>query len=397
MAAQRAYSRRLRNCHNIDELRRLAKRKLPFPIYDHIAGGADDEVSLAANRHAFASYSLVPSQCAGLDEEEVDMSTQVLGRQLDWPVFSSPWGLQSIIHPHGELGLAAVVHESGTAYGLSAFSEVPLETVAQQSRSGPLFFQLQPARSREMMGDMIDRARAAGFDALILTVDNPTHGNRERDLRSGLGFPPSFSLASWLSIAMRPGWALSKVGYEMQFANYTQYLDSPQRDIEWLFHELLYSTDWTTVRWVAERWGGPMAIKGILSADDARRAVDAGLSAVIVSNQGARHFDCSPAPLEVLPEIVAAVGDDVEVILDGGIRRGTDALKALALGATACSTARPFAYGLAAGGRDGARRALELLNSEIARDMVFLGKRTLVDLNRDDLRVRTSSTISTRW
>ncbi|MEM7251951.1 MAG: alpha-hydroxy acid oxidase [Pseudomonadota bacterium] len=383
-----SWPRRLARCHNIDDLRRLAKRALPFPIYDHIAGGADDEVSLRANRDAFQRYALVPRQCAGLTEEAVDLSTEVLGQRLAWPVISSPWGLQTIIHDDGELGLERVVHASGTGYGLSAFSEVSLEAVGQAA-AGPIFFQLQPCRSREMMADLMDRAKAAGFHAIIVTVDNPTHGNRERDHRSGLGFPPNFTIASWLSVASRPKWALSKIGYDMVFSNYTRYMTTPERNVDWLMHELLHSTDWETVAWIASYWNGPIAIKGVLAPDDARRAVDAGLSAVIVSNQGARHFDSSPAPFQMLEEVCAAVGDEVEVILDGGLRRGTDVLKAIAVGAKACSTARPFAYGLAAGGARGAARAISLLREELRRDMVFLGASNLRELTPADLRVRS--------
>lgn len=382
-----AFSRRMQRCHNIHDLRRLAKRALPFPIFDHIAGGADDEVSLAANRASFDRYAMVPKQCAGLTLDAVDMSTTVLGQTLEWPVISSPWGLQTIIHPDGELGLAEQVHASGSAYGLSAFSEVDLETVSNRT-TGPCFFQLQPMKSREIMGQLIERAREAKFAALIVTIDNPTHGNRERDRRSGLGFPPDFTLRAWASVALKPRWALAKIGYEMQFANYTPYLAPPEKDLGWLGHQLLYSTDWDSVRWIAEQWHGPIAIKGILSGADAKRAVDAGFSAVIVSNQGARHFDTSPAPFDMLPEVLEAVGGEVEVLLDGGIRRGTDALKAIALGAKAVTTARPFAYGLAAAGKEGAARALDILKTEIQRDMVFLGARSLAELGPDDLRLR---------
>lgn len=280
------------------------------------------------------------------------------------------------------------MHKLGSVYALSGASEVSLEALAREV-SGPCFFNLIPTRSREIMESLIERARDAGFGALIVTVDFPTHSNRERDRRSGFGFPPSLSLAGWLSVASRPRWWLDKFGYELQFANYTEYLSSPERDLEWLFNEFQYpKLDWGTMSWIAKTWRGPLAIKGVLSADDARRCVDAGVSSIIVSNQGARHFDTSPAPFNVLAEICDAVGEQVEVTLDGGIRRGTDALKAIAIGAKAVTIARPFAYGLAAAGREGVVRALDILRSEIQRDMCFLGAARLADLTRADLRTR---------
>ncbi len=387
------FSRRLEKCHNIHDLQRLAKRKLPNPIYDHIAGGADDEVSLIGNEAAFARYALVPRQCAGLELDAVDMSTTVLGQHLEWPVICSPWGMQSLVHRDGEVAMAQEVHRSGTAFALSGASEVSLEDLSREA-SGPSFFNIIPTRSRELMESLMERARAAGYGALIVTVDVPTQGNRERSRRNGLELPPSFSLAGWMSIAMHPRWLFDKIGYKMEFANYTQYFSPPERDLDWLFNEFFTcKLNWETMAWLAETWGGPIAIKGVLSADDARRSVDAGLSTVIVSNQGARHFDTTPAPLSVLAEICDAVGDQVEVVLDGGIRRGTDVLKAIAIGARAVSTARPFAYGLAAAGREGAARALDILKTEIRRDMCFLGAGCLADLTRADLRLWQGETL----
>ena len=381
-------SRRLARCHSIHDLQRLAKRTLPFPIYDHIAGGADDEMSLAHNEAVFSRFSLVPRQCRGLDLDAVDMSTTVLGQQLKWPVICSPWGLQTLVHRDGEVEMAQEVHQTGSAYALSVLSEVTLEKLAREA-TGPCFFNLIPMRSREIMQALMERARTAGYCALIVTVDVPTDGNRERDRRSGFGFPPTFSPAGWLSIAMHPRWWLGKLGWEMELKNYAPHLSPPQRDLAWLVDEVKNSQmDWDTMAWISRTWGGPVAIKGVLCADDARRSVDAGVSAVIVSNQGARHFDMSPAPFDVLPEICEAVADQVEVLLDGGIRRGTDVLKAIAAGAKAVTIARPFAYGLAAAGREGAARALDILKTEVKRDLCFVGASCLADLTPADLRVR---------
>ena len=381
-------SRRLARCRSLHDLQRLAKRTLPFPIYDHIAGGADDETSLARNETVFSQFSLVPRYCQGLDLGTVDLSTTVLGENLEWPVICSPWGLQTLIHRDGEVGMARAVHQTGSAYVLSAASEVTLEALAH-AVSGPCWFNLIPTRSRDIMQALMERAHGAGYRTLVVTVDAPTDGNRERDRHSGFGFPSAFSPAAWWSIAMHPRWWLGKFGYEMELKNYVPYLSPPQRDLAWLADEIKNSRmDWDTMAWIARTWDGPVAIKGVLCAEDARRSVDAGVSAVIVSNQGARHFDTSPAPFEVLPEVCDAVGEQGEVLLDGGIRRGTDVLKAIAAGAKAVTTARPFAYGLAAAGRAGAERALDLLKSEVKRDMCFVGAGCLTDLTAAHLRYK---------
>ncbi|MFK7733376.1 MAG: alpha-hydroxy acid oxidase [Pseudomonadales bacterium] len=374
--------RALRNCHSIADLRKRAKRRLPYPIFDHIEGGSDDEVTLSANTEAFQQYSLMPRYCSGV--ESVDASTTVLGQKIDWPYFVGPAGGLRYLHHHGEIGVAKAAHKLGTAYAMSGWTTTTPEDVAAAS-DGPRFFQLQPCRSREVMVDMLALAKNNGYTALILTVDNPIHGNRERDAKSGFGVPPKFSLPAMLSIASRPLWGIRMLPMP-GFGLYDKYMDSPERDMNWLANQLITNITWDDVAWIRKRWDGPFAIKGILAIEDMYAAVDAGVSAVILSNQGARHFDTAPSTLEMLPEVVDAIGDKVEVIFDSGIRRGTDILKAIALGAKACTGSRLYCYGLAAGGQAGVERALSLLRAEVERDMIFIGAAKLDQVNSSSIR-----------
>jgi L-lactate dehydrogenase (cytochrome) len=378
-------SRKLRQCLNIDELRMLAKKSLPLPIFDHIDGGSDDEVTLADNVSVFSKYYLTPRYCSGVDK--IDTSTTVMGTKLDWPLMMAPWGGQALINRTGECGVARAAQNNDMVFCLSSFSSTPLEEVAEATSAAKIF-QLQPARSKELMSDLIVRAKAAGYTALILTIDNPAHGNRERDIRNGFGVPPKFSLRSWLSVVLHPSWALSMLGFSLRFANYDEHMMQPSRDIEWLGGQLVNTLSWEDVSGLVKEWDGPFAVKGIVSKHDARKAVDAGATAVIVSNQGARHFDYAPSTLSALKEVVDEVGEEAEVIFDGGIRRGTDIIKALALGAKACMTARPFAYGMAAGGEAGVNRAADILRSEFEKNMIFIGASSLDDVTEDLIRDR---------
>jgi L-lactate dehydrogenase (cytochrome) len=375
------FSRKLSKCHNIDDLRNAAKRALPFPLFDHVDGGSDDETTLNANTTAFGRYCLKPRYCSGV--ESVDASTTVLGQRIEWPYFTGPAGGLKYLHRHGETGVARASHKYGTAYAMSGWTNTRPEDIAAAS-DGPRFFQLQPCRSREVMADMIQLAKDTGYDALIVTVDNPVHGNRERDARSGFGVPPAFTLKSWASIISRPRWAFGTIPMP-GFGLYDKYMNSPERDMNWLANQLITNITWEDLAWMREQWDGPFAVKGLVAVEDMRAAVEAGVSAVILSNQGARHFDTAPATLDMLPAVVDAVGDQVEVIFDSGIRRGTDILKAIALGATACTGSRLYCYGLAAGGQAGVERALHLLRTEVERDMIFMGAATLDQVNRDSI------------
>ena len=379
--------RKLRGCINIADLDRLAKKTLPISVYDHICGGAGDEITLSDNRQAYRRFSLVPRCCADVDIQQVDMSVTVLGQNAEWPLLCAPWGGQAIVHRHGEVGMAHAAHDSGTLFCLSTFSNASIEEVAAAA-PGPNLFQLHPSRSYTLMSELMERARSAGYRALILTVDNPTHGNRERDLRNGLVWPPRLTPKGWWTIAKNPLWAFGAARANREYGNFSSHLKLPGQDTNWLMSQMLCPTNWQTVSRLVEQWKGPFAIKGIMSKSDALLAAQAGATAIIVSNQGGRHFDSAPAALDCLKDVVEAVGGKVEVILDGGIRRGSDIVTALALGARACMTARPFALGLAAGGRLGAYRAIEILKSELRRDMTFLGLRSLSQITQECLLPR---------
>lgn len=375
------FSRKLRKCHNIDDLRNLAKKSLPFPIFDHVDGGSDDEVTLGANTAAFNRYSLKPRYCSGV--ESVDASTTVMGQRIEWPFFPGPAGGLKYLHRHGEIGVARAAHNYGTAYAMSGWTNTKPEDIVAASK-GPRFFQLQPCRSREIMADMMQLAKDTGYDALIVTVDNPIHGNRERDARSGFGVPPAFTARALLSIASKPLWGLGMLPMP-GFGLYDKYMAVPGRDMTWLANQLITNITWEDLAWMRAQWDGPFAVKGLVAVEDIRTAVEAGVSAVILSNQGARHFDTAPSTLSMLPAVVDAVGGEVEIIFDSGIRRGTDILKAIALGATACTGARPYCYGLAGGGQAGVERSLFLLRAEVERSMIFMGAASLSDVNRDSI------------
>ncbi len=375
------FPRKLRKCNNIDDLRNAAMRALPFPIFDHVDGGSDDETTLSANKRAFARYCLKPRYCSGV--EQVDASTSVLGQRIEWPFFAGPAGGLKYLHRDGEIGVATASHNLGTAYAMSGWTNTRPEVIAAAS-DGPRFFQLQPCRSREVMADTIQWAKDAAYHALIVTVDNPVHGNRERDARSGFGVPAAFTARAWASILSKPRWALGTIPMP-GFGLYDKYMNSPERDMNWLANQLITNITWEDLAWMREQWDGPFAIKGLVAVEDMRAAVDAGVSAVILSNQGARHFDTAPATLDMLPAVVDAVGSQVEVIFDSGIRRGSDILKAIALGATACTGARPYCYGLAAGGQQGVERALQLLRAEVERNMIFMGAATLDQVDRNSI------------
>jgi L-lactate dehydrogenase (cytochrome) len=379
-ADSQKWPRKLARCVNLDDMRELARNALPYPIFDHVDGGSDDEVTLQRNQQAFGDYALIPHYCSGV--EEVDASTTVLGQRIEWPWFAGPAGGLKYLHRDGEIGVARAAQKFGTAYAMSGWTNTKPEDITAAAPEGPKFFQLQPCRSREVMADMIQLAKDTGYNALIVTVDNPIHGNRERDARSGFGVPANFTLKAWASILSKPRWAFGTLPMP-GFGLYDKYMTSPDRDMNWLAHQLITNITFDDLAWMREQWDGPFAVKGLMAVQDMREAVECGVSAVILSNQGARHFDTAPSTLDMLPAVVDAVGNEVEVILDSGVRRGTDVLKAIALGATACTGARPYCYGLAGAGQRGVERAMDLLRAEVERTMVFLGTARLGDVTRD--------------
>lgn len=381
---------RLDQCHNIDDFRRLAKARLPGPVFHYIDGAADDEVTRRRNTAAYESCDLVPNVLAGV--EQIDTRVTVMGKQIAMPLFLSPTALQRLFHWRGERAVAAAAEKFGTWFGISSLATVSIEEIGRTIVS-PKLFQLYVHKDKGLNAAMIAACKAAKFDAIALTVDTIVGGNRERCLRTGFTSPPRITPASALSFAMHPRWTLDYLLREpFELSNLKDYLDEGSRKSmsvgEYFTNMLDQSLDWKTAEAIRADWGGQFCLKGIMSVDDARRAVDIGATAIMVSNHGGRQLDGSRAPFDQLAEIVDAVGDRIDVICDGGITRGSHVLKALSVGAKACSGGRLYLYALAAAGQAGVERALGNLQAEIVRDMKLMGAKSVADLGRNNLRWR---------
>lgn len=382
--------RRLANCHNVEELRLLAKQRLPVPIFHYIDGAADDEVTYRRNTAAFEDCDLVPNVLAGVND--VDMSVTVMGQKLDMPLFCSPTALQRLFHHDGERAVARAAEKYGTLFGVSSLTTVSLAEIGALTRA-PKLFQFYFHKDRGLNDAMIERAKVAGFDAMALTVDTITGGNRERDLHTGFTSPPRLTLKSLASFMTHPGWALNyffREAFELaELKSHVQEGSNVSVSVGEYFSTMLdQSMNWQDAADLRDKWDGPFCLKGVMSVADARRAVEIGASAIMVSNHGGRQLDGSRAPFDQVAEIADAVGGDIEIILDGGIRRGTHVLKALAAGATACSGGRMYLYALAAAGQKGVEKALQNMRQEIERDMKLLGVTSIEDLNAYMLRYR---------
>ena len=374
---------RLNRCININDLRRHAHRMLPSPVLGYLEGGADDEVTLARNIAAYSAVDLLPSVLA--DVSKIDLTTRVLGSTLSIPIMLAPTGMSRLFHEDAELAVARAAAKFNTLYTLSTVATETIESVAHVS-AGPKMFQVYVLKDFGLNSEFIQRARAAGYTSLCLTVDVPVGGNRERDLQTGMALPPKFTWESKLSLAMHPSWSLSRLfGKPFDLPNVSQHVAGNHARLaermNYIFSQFDPSVSWQDAEKMIAEWGGPFAIKGILNADDARKAEAIGATAVIVSNHGGRQLDNSPATFDCLTNIVDAVGDRMEIIIDGGIRRGTDALKAIALGANACMIGRPYLYGLTVGGQAGVERTLNIFKSELERNLALLGCAKISDLN----------------
>ena len=383
--------RQLKNCHNVDDLRLLAKQRLPGPIFHYIDGAADDEVTYRRNTSAFEDCDLVPNVLAGV--ENIDMSVTVMGQKLDLPIFCSPTALQRLFHHDGERAVAKAAEKFGTMFGVSALGTVTLKEIGDII-STPKLFQFYFHKDRGLNDAMVERAQAANFSALALTVDTITGGNRERDLYTGFTSPPKLTLKSLLSFAIHPGWALNYFfgeAFELaELKDFVQQGSNVSVSIGDYFANMLdQSMSWSDAEALKARWGGPFCLKGIMSVADAKKAVDIGADAIMISNHGGRQLDGSRSPFDQISEISDAVGDKIDVILDGGIRRGTHVLKAIAAGAKACSGGRMYLYSLAAAGQPGVEKALGNLKAEIQRDMKLLGVTSISQIDSNMLRYRT--------
>ena len=382
----------LENCHNVEDLKRLAKRRLPSPIFHYIDGAAEDEVTYQRNTAAFDDYDLVPNVLAGVSD--IDMSVEVMGFKLGLPIFCSPTALQRLFHYEGERAVALAAEKYNTLFGVSSLTTVSLAEIGELIKT-PKMFQFYFHKDRGLNASMLEAAKAAQFDILTLTVDTITGGNRERDLRTGFTSPPRLTPKSLLQFACKPAWGLNYLFREkFELAQLKDHMKEGTNiaiSVGDYFSSMLdQSMDWDDVADLKKDWGGKFCLKGIMSVTDAKRAVEMGADAIMISNHGGRQLDGGRSPFDQLDEIVQAVGGEIEIILDGGIRRGTHILKAMALGATACSGGRMYLYALGAAGRSGVERALGNFKNEIERDMKLMGIKSLKELTPDMIRPRYS-------
>ena len=381
---------RIGKCNNLMDFRAIAKRRLPSPVFHYLDGGADDEVTLARNTQAFDDYELLPSQLS--DVSAIDLQTTLFGKTVDWPVMISPTGASKLFHGDGEPAVARAAAKYGMVYSLSTLGTTSIEDAASVT-DGPKLYQLYIFKDRGLTEEWIARSKASGYTALALTVDVAVAGNRERDFVYGFGAPPRSRIKQILSFARHPGWlARVLLRKDLDMLNITT-SEAAARAVaagirRFIDDELERSLTWKDVEWLAERWGGPLAIKGVQTVDDCRKAADSGATAVMISNHGGRQLDSAPAPVDCIAAVADALHDRLEIICDGGIRRGNHVVKALALGANACSIGRGYLFALAAGGQPGVERALGLLRAEVERTMALIGCNTVNKLGRHYVQCR---------
>jgi L-lactate dehydrogenase (cytochrome) len=370
--------RRLARSANVHDLRRIARRRLPAGVFGYVDGAAEDERTLQANADAFASYRFRPRVLR--DVSSVDPSTTILGRSVPMPLVLAPTGFTRIVDPEGELSVARAAARAGLPYTLSTMATRSIEEVAAASGSGRRWFQVYVWRDRGLVKDMIDRSAAHGYDTLMLTVDTAVLGRRERDVRKGFSLPPKIGLDTVIDGALHPGWTWKFVRSDpIRFANIVG-RGSTVGDgstavalAEFTNAQFDPALSWADVDWLRSVWDGPLLLKGIQTVDDARIAADHGVEAISVSNHGGRQLDDAPPALDLVPAVVDAVGDRVEVYCDGGVRRGSDVLKAVALGARACLIGRAYLYGLAVAGELGVDAVIAMFEADLRRTMALLG------------------------
>jgi len=371
---------KLKNCININDLREAAKTRAHKMVFDYIDGGADDEKTLARNSSAFDDYELLYRVLSGVDSP--DLSTTLLGQKMDVPFILSPSAGNRLFHTEGEYGPAKAAEKIGTVYSLATLSSVSIEDIGTAT-NGPKWFQLYVWKDRGLVKEMLDRAKAAGFTAMFLTVDLPIAGNRERDPKNGFTIPPKIGPKQVWHALNAPHWTMDYLfSPAIRYAN----LSSAATLNDFVAAQLDAGFNWDDAEWLLGEWNGPTILKGVVRADDAIRAERVGFNAISISNHGGRQLDTSPAPISCLEPIREAVSDKTELIVDGGIRRGTDVLKAIAMGANAVSFARPYLYGLAAGGTEGAIKSVEIIRDAIKRDMILLGAQKITDIDRSFIK-----------
>ncbi|MGH7122237.1 MAG: alpha-hydroxy acid oxidase [Acetobacteraceae bacterium] len=378
---------RLRDCYNFHDFRKLAEQRLPGPIFGYIDGAADDEMTLRRNTASFERCDLVPNILRGVPD--VDMSVTVMGQKLAMPVYCSPTALQRLFHWQGERAVAAAASKYGTMFGVSSLGTVSLEDLRKKYRT-PQAYQFYFHKDRGLNRAMLERAKAAGVDVMMLTVDCTTGGNRERDLRTGFSIPFRLTPAAALEFVLKPRWTIDYFTHEkFHLPQLEEHVDmgGAVMSVGRYFTDMLDpSMNWDDVAAMVEAWNGPFCLKGVMSVADAKRAAEIGCNGIILSNHGGRQLDGSRAAFDQLAEIVDAVGDRIDVVMDGGVRRGTHVLKALSLGAKAVGVGRYYLFALAAAGQAGVERALGLMRAEIERGMKLMGCTSIAQLSRDNLR-----------
>ncbi|HWF20517.1 MAG TPA: alpha-hydroxy acid oxidase [Acidimicrobiales bacterium] len=376
--------RRLAKAASVADLRRIAKRRLPGGVFDYIDGGAEDERTMAANEAAFGQVTFRPRVLRGI--EDVDISSTLLGQPLDYPLVLAPTGFTRMADPSGEVAVARAAERAGLPYVLSSLSTRSIEEVRASSR-GRLWFQVYAWRDRGLVKELVDRSAAARYEALVLTVDSAVFGRRERDVRRGFSLPPSIGPGTIVDGALHPGWTWAFLQSEpIRFANIVDRGvadgSSPVTLSDYVNAQFDPALSWNDIDWLRTIWDGPIIVKGIQGVEDAIIAADMGVEAIALSNHGGRQLDSSPATLSLVSPVADAVGDRTEIICDGGIRRGSDILKAVAAGASACMTGRPYLYGLGAGGERGVDRVLGWFRDDCVRTMRLIGAPVIGDLDR---------------
>ena len=380
---------RLHDCHNFHDFRQLARRRLPGPIFDYIDGAADDEVTYRRNTRAFESCDLVPNVLRGV--EKVDLSVTVMGQKLALPVYCSPTALQRLFHYEGERAVAAAAAKYGTMFGVSSLGTVGLEELRKAHKTSQIY-QFYFHKDRGLNRAMLQRAKEARVEILMLTVDSITGGNRERDLRTGFSIPFRLTPGGVLQFAIKPRWGVNYLTHErFRLPQLDEHIvmSGSALSIGRYFTEMLDpSMSWDDAADMVRQWDGQFCLKGVMSAADAKRAAEIGCTGIVVSNHGGRQLDGSRASFDQLAEIVDAVGDRIDVLVDGGVQRGTHVLKALSVGAKAVGVGRYYLYPLAAAGQAGVERALGLMQAELERDMKLMGCTAISQLSRENLRFR---------
>ena len=380
---------RLQDCYSFADFRELARRRLPSPIFNYIDGAADDECTYDRNTRCFEDCDLVPNVLRGV--QNIDMSVEILGQKLDMPIYCSPTALQRVFHHQGENAVAAAADKYRTLFGVSSLGTVSLSEVRRRYQ-GPQCYQFYFHKDRELNKVMLENAKNANVDIMMLTVDTITGGNRERDLKTGFSIPFKLSLNGIFQFAVKPMWAFNYLIHEKfslpQLDDHVDMSNGPISIGKYFTEMLDPNLNWDDVSRMVEYWDGQFCLKGIMSAEDARKAVEIGCTGIVISNHGGRQLDGSRSPFDQLSEIVDEVGDEIDVIMDSGIQRGTHVLKALSLGAKAVGGGRFYLFALAAAGQDGVERALELMKQEIERDMRLMGVSSLKELSRENVRYR---------